>query len=64
MGQMPKAAETGDCIRVFQGSSVPHVLRPARNRHYVLVGDCYVHGILKGELFLDTHLECGEFALC
>lgn len=39
----------GDAIYVVAGSPVPFVIR-AENGRFRLVGDCYVHGIMNGEV--------------
>ena len=51
MALVPPNAQAGNLIAVFIGSRVPHVLR--RTEHadgtYELVGDAYVHGVMRGE---------------
>ncbi|KAI1162159.1 heterokaryon incompatibility protein-domain-containing protein [Nemania serpens] len=44
----PAALEVGDVVCVLFGGKVPFCLRPAGER-YLLVGECYVHGLMKGE---------------
>jgi hypothetical protein len=44
----PAALEAGDVVCVLFGSKVPFCLRPM-GRRYLLVGECYVHGLMKGE---------------
>ncbi|KAI0424366.1 heterokaryon incompatibility protein-domain-containing protein [Xylaria sp. FL1042] len=44
----PAALEVGDIICVLFGSKVPFCLRPM-GRRYLLVGECYTHGLMKGE---------------
>ncbi|KAF5713019.1 heterokaryon incompatibility protein het-6 [Fusarium globosum] len=44
----PSALEAGDVVCVFFGCKVPFCLRRAGER-YLLVGECYVHGLMKGE---------------
>lgn len=48
----PEALRVGDVICVFSGMKVPLCLRKI-NESYLLVGECYVHGIMSGELFSD-----------
>ncbi|KAK4968187.1 hypothetical protein LTR66_011828 [Elasticomyces elasticus] len=50
MGLGPKYARQGDRICVFTGSHVPFIVRPHRDQSYQLVGECYVHGIMQGEV--------------
>ncbi len=63
MGQMPKAAEVGDRICVFQGASVPYVIRSATDGDHALIGDCYLHGVMDGEAFREGQTACDEIAL-
>ena len=44
----PAALEAGDVVCVLFGGKVPFCLRPV-GRCYLLVGECYVHGLMKGE---------------
>lgn len=47
----------GDVVVVLYGSQVPFILRP-RDDHYLLVGTCYVHGMMDGEAI--AMCEAGE----
>ncbi|KAI9640856.1 hypothetical protein NHQ30_010697 [Ciborinia camelliae] len=44
----PAALEAGDIICVLFGVKLPLCLRPM-GKYYLLVGECYVHGLMKGE---------------
>ncbi|KAK6860161.1 heterokaryon incompatibility protein-domain-containing protein [Apiospora arundinis] len=44
----PGLVKVGDLIVVLMGCMTPFVLRPAGDG-YLLVGDCYVHGIMQGQ---------------
>lgn len=44
----PVALEIGDVVCVLFGCKVPFCLRPMDGR-YLLVGECYAHGLMKGE---------------
>ncbi|KAI8631090.1 HET-domain-containing protein [Xylariaceae sp. FL1651] len=46
----------GDEVFVILGCDVPMLLRQTRNAEYEVVGDCYVHGIMDGELLLGALL--------
>lgn len=51
MGLFPNEARMGDLIAVVAGSRVPFVIRPRPDaKAYTLVGPCYVHGTMHGEL--------------
>ncbi|KAF4335796.1 het-domain protein [Fusarium beomiforme] len=47
---VPAGTQRGDQICILQGALVPFVLRPCGDG-YILVGDCYVHGMMLGEMF-------------
>ncbi|KAF2501313.1 hypothetical protein BU16DRAFT_577499 [Lophium mytilinum] len=50
IGIGPEDLRNGDRIVVFVGARTPFVIRPGRGREgFEVVGDCYVHGIMKGE---------------
>jgi hypothetical protein len=49
--------EPGDLVCVLFGGNTPFVLRGIDN-HYILVGECYVHGMMHGEAM--AALESGE----
>lgn len=55
----PKVMEAGDIICVLFGGKMPFCLRPWGDR-FLLVGDCYVHGLMEGEAI--EAWEMGEFA--
>jgi hypothetical protein len=47
-----KEIEVGDEVAFFPGATVPFVIRSQPgNSKYLLVGDCYVHGLMNGEAF-------------
>lgn len=51
VGVGPKALQKGDIVVVPLGASVPFVLRKTeRKGRYTLVVDCFVHGIMYGEI--------------
>jgi hypothetical protein len=51
LGLAPALAMKGDYIAVFEGATVPYIVRPTSEGAYKLVGHCYVHGIMDGEAF-------------
>jgi hypothetical protein len=62
LGLGPREMQVGDQVYLINGSNVPFVLRPRsdteRREHFDLpykffdlVGNCYVHGIMDGELY-------------
>src|SRR5438045_3502759 len=59
MGLVPPLTEVGDLVCVFHGAQTPFVLRRCDDsvagqvtdgRDFSLVGECYVHGIMDGEI--------------
>ncbi|KAL8917298.1 MAG: hypothetical protein Q9208_008019 [Pyrenodesmia sp. 3 TL-2023] len=54
----PKVMETGDVVCVLFGGKMPFVLRPWDDGRFLLVGECYVHGLMQGEAI--ELLERGE----
>lgn len=51
MALVPPGTKSGDIIVIFQGSPVPHILRPTGDNDgcYFLWGEAYVHGVMHGE---------------
>ncbi|KAK3307765.1 heterokaryon incompatibility protein-domain-containing protein [Chaetomium strumarium] len=45
----PKVMEPGDVVCVLYGGNMPFCLRPWGDK-YLLVGECYVHGVMNGEV--------------
>jgi hypothetical protein len=50
---VPRAVQMGDKIAVLKGGPMPFLLRPS-GAGFSLIGDCYVHGIMKGEAVQAT----------
>lgn len=50
LGLFPRQVQPGDVICILVGFHVPYVLRKAGNGKYTLVGECYVHGVMNGEV--------------
>ena len=50
---LPPKSKQGDDIVLISGSTVPHVVRHVEGDEYVLVGDCYVNGIMNGEAYQE-----------
>ena len=47
-GLVPIGALKGDLVAIISGASTPFILR-SKGDGYILVGECYVHGIMHGE---------------
>lgn len=62
-GLFPGHACQGDFVCVFLGCQVPFVLRPVEDRKFRLVGECYVHGIMRGEAMESETIPQREFVI-
>ena len=49
VGLVPEVTATDDLVCVLYGCDTPVILRP-ENAHFVLIGECYIHGLMDGEL--------------
>ncbi|KAF3041359.1 hypothetical protein E8E12_008275 [Didymella heteroderae] len=56
-----QAIEVGDFCAVFIGAQVPFVLASGNDDRYRLVGECYVQGVMGGELL--TEFDATEIVL-
>ena len=62
MGLAPAKAQDGDKICILLGGQVPYVLRE-QDEHYVLIGEYYFHGIMKGEALQGTESDLQDFEI-
>lgn len=65
VGMVPITAQKSDLVVIIAGARTPYVVRPVPGtvRHN-LVGECYVHGIMQGELLNNgISLDWEEFGL-
>ncbi|KAG2419779.1 hypothetical protein HFD88_004575 [Aspergillus terreus] len=62
IGWIPANARENDLICILYGGRIPFVLRPIEGGHYILVGECYIHGLMNGE-GMNTGSASQEFAL-
>lgn len=66
LGLAPEAAERGDFVAIVYGCNFPVVLRP-NGDSYWFIGECYIDGIMDGELIEAKEREAyeeKEFTLC
>lgn len=63
MGLVPRGTQVGDQV-CLMGGDIPFVVRPQRGRSasdgvvvYQLVGECYVHGIMNGQVTQMTDMK-------
>ncbi|KAI4187640.1 MAG: hypothetical protein L6R41_002665 [Letrouitia leprolyta] len=61
MGLFPRGTRVGDRVCVFEGGHVPFVLRgDERHGRYRLIGECYQHGLMDGQIIGESGFEFGE----
>ncbi len=66
LGLCPVSTETDDQVWLLENATVPFILRPTPELGvYRLIGECYVHGIMQGELLQNeaAPLEFNKIAL-
>jgi hypothetical protein len=49
IGLGPLEIEKGDKICIFLGFNTPFIIRPYKAGGYILVGECYIYGLMDGE---------------
>ncbi|KAI0099891.1 heterokaryon incompatibility protein-domain-containing protein [Nemania sp. FL0031] len=52
IGMGPSGLRQGDVVIFPLGSDVPLLIRPVGNAQYLVLGDCYMHGIMNAEPIL------------
>ena len=63
LGLGPQLMQAGDVVCMLFRERVPFILRP-KDGYYRLVGECYVHGVMDGEVvqrWKDGKLTTQEF---
>jgi len=50
MGIVPGESRVGDWIVLLSGTAVPFVVRKKTTGQFELVGECYIHGVMRGEM--------------
>jgi hypothetical protein len=63
IGLVPPKTEVGDKVCILFGGRTPFLLRDAGGGKHVLVGECYIHGMMDGEA-LPQACEGTWFSLC
>lgn len=58
LGNGPRIARSGDQVWFLENLNVPMILRPMETENeFKIVGECYLHGCMNGELFRDGQLD-------
>lgn len=66
-GLGPKTVQQNDMVWFLFGAKIPVVLRAIGGGQRVLVGDCYIHGLMDGEAVRNVYsekLQTGVFEIC
>lgn len=59
----PDIMEAGDVVVVLYGGRTPFLIRRREGGTWMLVGECYVHGMMNGEVFELEGVEDEEFVI-
>lgn len=57
LGRVPRGSLIGDKICLLFGAVVPFVLRESSDGYFKLIGECYIHGIMDGEVMKKPDME-------
>jgi hypothetical protein len=61
---LPLATKIGDEVAIFHGCDTPFVIRRSEPAQlYKLIGECYVHGMMQGELFENPRFSIENIAI-
>jgi hypothetical protein len=61
MGILPPFTSPGDWICILNGGTVPFVLRQLDEDYWMLVGECYLHGFMDGEILEEEKAGSVKF---
>ncbi|KAI0113623.1 HET-domain-containing protein [Nemania sp. FL0031] len=57
MGLGPRDTKAGDSVMLLQGHQAPILARATEGKHWKVVGDSYVHGVMEGSVFNTGECE-------
>jgi hypothetical protein len=66
LGLAPKAVRSGNIVAILFGCKCPVILRPCHDNMYQVVGECYIHELMDGEILIqerDGYVSRQEFVL-
>lgn len=55
--------EKGDVVVVLFGGRIPFILREREEGGWILIGECYVHGVMNGEALKGDDVEEEDFVI-
>lgn len=67
LGLAPIAVRPGDVVAILLGCKCPVLLRPAGENLYRAIGECHIHGLMRGEILKQGSREdvkTQDFVLC
>jgi hypothetical protein len=67
LGLAPIAVRPGDVVAILSGCKCPVVLRPWYKGMFQIVGECYIHELMDGEILNqegDENVSQRDFILC
>ncbi|OCL04475.1 hypothetical protein AOQ84DRAFT_252536, partial [Glonium stellatum] len=50
IGIAPEESQVGDIVFIILGNETPFLVRGGKHGAYRFVGECYIHGIMDGDL--------------
>lgn len=53
----PEHAQVGDGVFVLAGCHTTYILRTRGDKKFKLVGECYIHGMVRAEIELNPDLQ-------
>lgn len=60
---VPKIAQSNDKVCIILSANAPFVLRPRKDGQFVLVGECWIQGLMEGEALSLPGFEWEEISL-
>ena len=59
MGMVPPLCKPGDVVCIILGAQTPYIIRRSTDDEstYELVGECYIHGMMDGEMVADDDVK-------
>lgn len=64
LGLAPTAVRPGDIVVILLGCKCPIILRPYSDDLFHVIGECYIHGLMDGEILSGGNIVEREFVIC